>query len=236
MRQEGERWTELAPLDTPDGKLQINEYFVRHPEMMLGRMGLESAQYGATPALIGSLTPEILANAVARLPEAVYSVGERPSSAHTSSNDQIPAVGAVKEGGLADRDGQIVVRRGNEFKPLTLSTATSARIRGMLQVRDAVREVFRTQLQEAPEETITEARRLLNRSYDVFVSRFGPLNAIQNVRAFANDPDQPLLLSLEEFNPETKSRRRQRSSIAAHWSGIGPLSESKLLRKRCWSP
>ena len=78
------------------------------------------------------------------------------------------------------------------------------RIRGMLQVRDAVREVFRTQLAEAPEETITEARRHLNRSYDLFVSRFGPLNATQNVRAFANDPDQPLLLSLEEFNPETK--------------------------------
>ena len=54
VQQEGERWTELAPIDTPDGTLQINEYFVRHPEMMLGRMGLESAQYGATPALIGS--------------------------------------------------------------------------------------------------------------------------------------------------------------------------------------
>ncbi len=59
-QQEGERWTELAPIDTPDGTLQINEYFVRHPEMMLGRMGLESAQYGAAPALIGSLEPEIL--------------------------------------------------------------------------------------------------------------------------------------------------------------------------------
>ena len=75
----------------------------------------------------------------------------------------------------------------------------------MLQVRDAVREVFRTQLAEAPEETIAAARRHLNRSYDLFVSRFGPLNATQNVRAFGADPDQPLLLSLEEFNPETKS-------------------------------
>jgi hypothetical protein len=74
----------------------------------------------------------------------------------------------------------------------------------MLQVRDAVREVFRTQLAEASDETITEARRHLNRSYDQIVSRFGPLNAAQNLGAFANDPDQPLLLSLEEFNPETK--------------------------------
>jgi N12 class adenine-specific DNA methylase len=205
VQQEGERWTELAPIDTPDGKLQINEYFVGHPEMMLGRMGLESAQYGAAPALIGSLDPEILDKAVSRLPASVYSIAERPAPTYSSVEDQIPAVGAVKEGGLADRDGQIVVRRGSEFKPLTLPAATSARIRGMLQVRDAVRDVFRTQLQEAPEETITEARRHLNRSYDLFVSRFGPLNAVQNVRAFANDPDQPLLLSLEEFNPETKA-------------------------------
>ena len=167
-------------------------------------MGLESAQYGAVPALIGSLDPEILDKAVSRLPASVYSIADRQAPTYASGEDQIPAVGAVKEGGLADRDGQIVVRCGSEFKPLTLPAATSARIRGMLQVRDAVREVFRTQLQEAPEETITEARRHLNRSYDLFVSRFGPLNAVQNVRSFANDPDQPLLLSLEEFNPETK--------------------------------
>src|SRR4051812_20353043 len=81
VRQEGERWTELAPLDTPDGKLQINEYFVRNPEMMLGRMGLESAQYGATPALIGSLTTEILANAISRLPAAIYTSAERQTPA-----------------------------------------------------------------------------------------------------------------------------------------------------------
>ena len=74
----------------------------------------------------------------------------------------------------------------------------------MLQVRDAVREVFRTQLSDAPDEAIVEARRHLNRTYDFFVSRFGPLNARENVKAFADDPDLPLLLSLEEFDPETK--------------------------------
>src|SRR5262249_44386756 len=147
---------------------------------------------------------ETLAKAVSRLPVSVYSIADRRPANHASGEDQIPAVGTVKEGGLADRDGQIVVRRGSEFRPLDIPGATSARIRGMLQVRDAVREVFRTQLQDAPEEAITEARRHMNRSYDLFVSRFGPLNAIQNLRAFANDPDQPLLLSLEDFNPETK--------------------------------
>jgi N12 class adenine-specific DNA methylase len=74
----------------------------------------------------------------------------------------------------------------------------------MLQVRDAVRDVFRTQLADAGDETIVEARRHLNRTYDFFTSRFGPLNAKENVKAFAGDPDHPLLLSLEEFNPDTK--------------------------------
>ena len=74
----------------------------------------------------------------------------------------------------------------------------------MLQVRDAVREVFRTQLSDAPDEAIVEARRHLNRTYDFFTSRFGPLNARENVKAFADDSDLPLLLSLEEFDPETK--------------------------------
>jgi hypothetical protein len=154
LPQESERWTELASVDTTDGRLQINEYYVRHPEMMLGRMGLESTQYGAAPALIGELDPDILAKAVSNLPASVYSSYERQAPAHNASEDQIPAGGTVKEGGLADRDGQIFVRRGRELKPLTLPATTAARVRGMLQVRDAVREVFRTQLAEASDETI----------------------------------------------------------------------------------
>ncbi len=67
--------------------------------MMLGRMGLESTQYGAAPALIGELDPDILANAVSRLPASVYSSYER-QTLHNASGDQIPAVGTVKEGGL----------------------------------------------------------------------------------------------------------------------------------------
>jgi N12 class adenine-specific DNA methylase len=113
-------------------------------------------------------------------------------------------VGEVKEGGLAERDGQLVVRRGNTFETATLPVSARARIRGMLQVRDAVREVFRTQLADAPDQAIVEARRHLNRTYDFFTSRFGPLNARENVKAFADDPDLPLLVSLEEFDPETK--------------------------------
>ncbi|MGH9647083.1 MAG: DEAD/DEAH box helicase family protein, partial [Bryobacteraceae bacterium] len=119
-------------------------------------------------------------------------------------SDQVPAAGAVKEGGLADRNGVIVVRRGGAFEPLMVPASVGTRVRGLLPVRDAVRDVFRTQLADAADGTIAEARRHLNRTYDSFVSRFGPLSARENVKAFAGDPDQPLLLSLEDFDPETK--------------------------------
>jgi N12 class adenine-specific DNA methylase len=199
-----ESWIELRSIETADGRMEINEYFANHPEMMLGRMGMESGQYGMAPALIGNLEPGVLERAVSLLPAAVYK--NRDSQAHIlgAGPDQVPAVGEVKEGGLAERDGQLVVRRGNTFEPVTLPVSARARIRGMLQVRDAVREVFRTQLADAPDQAIVEARRHLNRTYDFFTSRFGPLNARENVKAFADDPDLPLLVSLEEFDPETK--------------------------------
>ncbi len=207
---QGENWTQLAPMETAGGPIEVNEYFARHPEMMLGRMGLDSGQFGEAPALIGALKPGDLEGAVARLPASVYR--DRAGSVPlTVPAEQVPIAGAVKEGGLADRDGQIVVRRCGAMEPLTISASAAARIRGMLQVRDAVRDAFRTQLVDAPDGTITEARHHLNRTYDAFVSRFGPLSSRENVKAFAGDPDQPLLLSLEEYDQET--RRANKAAI-----------------------
>jgi N12 class adenine-specific DNA methylase len=81
----------------------------------------------------------------------------------------------------------------------------------MLGVRDAVRLVFQTQLDDAPADQIAAARRRLNASYDAFVFRFGPVSSRENVKAFAGDPDQPLLLSLENYDPDT--RRATKTAI-----------------------
>ena len=81
-----------------------------------------------------------------------------------------------------------------------------------MAVRDAVRLVFRTQLEDAPEERIIEARKLLNNIYDSFVARlWPPLLPRQSPGLFAGDPDQPLLLSLEIYDAET--RRAQKTAI-----------------------
>ena len=97
------------------------------------------------------------------------------------------------------------MRTGATLTPVdNLPDETARRIRGMIKVRDVVREVLRTQLQDHGDEAILDARRQLNFAYDHFVSRFGAINESANRRAFRGDPDLPLLCSLEDYNDETK--------------------------------
>lgn len=201
----GEAWLEPDAVDTKDGLIFINEYFVRHPEMMLGTLALEGTMYrGAEPTLLGDLTPELLAGAVHRLPEGAYVPKDEGRGPPPPQIVDAEAFTGIKDGAYAERDGAIVIRNGDGFEPTALSTAAESRVRGMMAVRDAVRVVFQTQLDDLPEPRITEARLRLNQTYDRFVRRHGPLSSRDNLRAFAGDPDQPLLLSLENYDAEQK--------------------------------
>ncbi|HEX4133804.1 MAG TPA: DEAD/DEAH box helicase family protein [Bryobacteraceae bacterium] len=214
QREHEETWADVGQIESSDGPLQINEYFIRHPEMMLGRMANDTGRYGTPTAFLeGDFEPQALAEAISRLPTGVYSEAQRQQfSPSVEKSEDIEAVGEVKDGGLTERNGEIFVRRGNALEALAFPPSTSARIRGMLHVRDAVREVFRSQLaNKVDDAAIVKARTNLNWTYDSFVARFGPLSTRENVRAFADDPDQPLLLSLEEFDPET--RKAAKSAI-----------------------
>ena len=213
-RGRGEAWRELASITTPDGDLSVNEYFGRHPEMMLGEMRLEGTMYrDREPTLAGELSPERLKQAVASLPEGICAdrhAGPGERARPPPENKDLADVDAadVKDGAYAIRDGLLAIRRGAIFETAKVPGSVAWRIRAMLAVRDAIRAVFRTQLDDAPEERIAGARRLLNDIYDSFVSRYGPLSSRENVKAFAGDPDQPLLLSLETYDPESKRARK----------------------------
>lgn len=200
----GHEWQHLGVIESEDGPIPVNQYFARHPEMMLGKMKLEGSMYGGhEPTLEGILTPEILARAVMTLPEGAYIPKDEGRGPPTQILDA-EAFSGIKDGAYAERDGAVVIRSGNSFDPTSLSASSASRIRGMMAIRDAVRLVFKTQLDDAPENRITEARQLLNEIYDNFVWRNGPLSFRENLRAFGGDPDQPLLLSLENYDAEHK--------------------------------
>jgi N12 class adenine-specific DNA methylase len=209
----GHVWRSLEIIDSPDGPVAINEYYARHPEMMLGKMKLEGTMYrGAEPTLEGQLTPELLRTAVDSLPRGAYIPRDEARGPPPAVLDADAFTG-IKDGAYAVRDGALVIRNGNSFEQTNLSVFAAARVKGMMAVRDAVRLVFRTQLEDAPEESIIEARKLLNSIYDSFVARHGALSSRDNIRAFSSDPDQPLLLSLEIYDADT--RHAQKTAIFA---------------------
>ncbi len=205
----GHLWSELAEHVNAEGvAFQINRYFANRPAMLCGRMAEAGTMYAhGEPALVPDDRPlhEALAQAIRWLPQSVYYQPERQSPDENEVTDEIPAPEGVKEGAFAMHEGQIAKRdAGSLVLVKNLPAETIRRIRGLIQVRDAARDVLRTQLEESGESAILDARQHLNRRYDQFVSRFGPINTLANRRAFAADPDYPLLCSLESYDHDTK--------------------------------
>ncbi len=125
----------------------------------------------------------------------------------------------------------VCIREENVLRPLNdLPSETRSRIRGLIQVRDAVRSCLRSQLDGSSEEQVAEARFQLNLSYDRFSSRFGPVTLRANQRAFDGDPDLPLLLSLEDYDDETKTAKKAtifRERTIHHRKPVESVSEPK---------
>jgi N12 class adenine-specific DNA methylase len=204
----GHDWRELAEHRNVNGvTFRINRYFADHPDMMCGQMSSEGTLYSqGDPALVpdGRPLPVALTEAINRLPSAIYRASEAANITR-NNHSEIPAPENIKEGAFTLHDGQLAIRQGESLVLARgLPAETFRRIRGMIQVRDAAREVLRTQLEESGETAILAARQQLNLRYDQFVSRFGPLNASANRRAFHSDPDGPLVCSLEDYRHDTK--------------------------------
>jgi len=204
----GPAWKSLAEITNSQGEtIPVNEYFAAHPEMMLGEMRLEGRMYARDePTLASNGRPlqELLAEAIAVLPRDVFKPEMRRPDQPTLEQS-FPVPEHIKPNAYALVNEQLAVRDGDTLRVLTgLSSQVAKRIRGLIRVRDAVRCCLRSQLNGTPDEEVVSAREQLNRAYDSFVSRLGPISERANTSAFRGDPDLPLLLSLENYDEETK--------------------------------
>ena len=204
----GPAWREVRDFTNHNWeKIPINEYFVERPHLMLGHLQLTGRMYRDNEPTLegdGRVLGDALATAIPALPAGIYR-SQRVELAEPATEQTIPAPDYVKPNAYCIHDGMVCIREENVLRPLTdLPSETRSRIRGMIQVRDAVRGCLRSQIDGSPEEQVVEARQQLNYAYDRFVARFGPVNLRANQRAFDGDPDLPLLLSLENYNDETK--------------------------------
>ncbi|MBU6400641.1 MAG: DEAD/DEAH box helicase family protein [Verrucomicrobia bacterium] len=201
-------WRNTVEITNSAGEsISINEYFAANPEMMLGEMRLTGSMYRqAEPTLEsdGRDLATALADAVGRLPEAVYQ-RQAIEAPEPDPLETFPVPEHIKPNAYCLVEGEVAIRDGDALKLLSdLPGTTRQRVRGLIQVRDAARECLRTQVDGSDEEKVAAARERLNHAYDHYVSRFGPISTRPNTAAFRGDPDLPLLLSLEHFDEETK--------------------------------
>jgi len=204
----GGAWQNLAETANSLGEtIPVNEYFVEHPEMMLGEMRLEGRMYRnhePTLAANGRDLAAQLAEAIALLPKDVYLPLD-----HRVSRPRIeqvfPAQEHIKPNAYTLVNEQVGIRDGDHIRVVEgLSSRVAQRIRGMIQIRDAVRRCLRAQVETTDEGNLEATRTQLNQVYDRFVNHHGYLSDRANTSAFRGDPDLPLLLSLEHYDEHSK--------------------------------
>ncbi len=201
----GPAWLASRPLPVAEGEpILVNEYYHAHPEHLLGRMQRrDHGMYGREEIELapdGQDLTSALAVALGSLPANRYDAA--PS---TPFRQSLPAPPDLKPGAyVALGDGSLARREGGEVVLLSdIPAQTLRRIRGILRIREAARACLAAQVENHSDDEVVVARGQLNDAYDRFVGQYGPVSSSANVRAFAGDPDLPLLLSLENYQPDT---------------------------------
>ena len=203
-------WVQLGK--TEDG-FAINQYFIDHPEMVLGQLTMESTQYGhdlTVAPIEGTSLADQLAEAVQHI-EGNYTAVEiaAPDVADAEAQRKtLPADPTVKNFSYTVVDGEIYYRENSIMTQIELSDNAKGRVAGMVELRQIVNELIQQQLNDFPDEDIKASQAKLNAAYDAFTAKYGLINDKKNARLFDDDSSYYLLCSLENLdeNKNLKSK------------------------------
>ena len=203
-------WVQLG--QTENG-FNINQYFVDHPEMVLGNLELESTQYGhdlTVAPIEGASLADQLTEAVQHI-EGQYTAVEisAPDVADAEAQRKtLPADPTVKNFSYTVVDGDIYYRENSIMTQVELSDNAKGRVAGMVELRQIVNELIDQQLNDLPDEDIKASQAKLNAVYDAFTAKYGLINDKKNARLFDDDSSYYLLCSLENLdeNKNLKSK------------------------------
>lgn len=211
--QKRERMVDIEPewvhLATNEDGIQMNSYFIDHPDMVLGEMKMVSGPFGPTPTC--EPYPEQPLEAL--LAEAVQNVhGEITAYDREEElegeDHSIEADPAVRNFSYTLVDGQIYYRENSRMNPVEVSKTAESRIRGMIELRDCVRTLLEYQTEDYPDEEIKAQQAKLNTLYDAFTRKYGLINSRGNAIAFDQDSSYFLLCSLEILDEDRNLKRK----------------------------
>jgi N12 class adenine-specific DNA methylase len=189
----------------------VNEYFVAHPEMVLGDHSLTGSQYRSDEYTLkpnGDIKVQ-LAAAIDSLPRNIARVVEITGVAKPIlTNDELVfAPEHIKEGAFYLEGGKVWIKQGGQQKalPSTTSNADTFQLKSLIGLRDAVNETLRVQRDSGDDADLKGVQEVLGRRYDSYRANFGPLTGKSTRRIFEEDPEYPLLTALENIDPETEA-------------------------------
>ena len=195
--------------ENEDG-IAMNQYFIDHPEMVVGKMELVSGPYGmettCKPAA-GKPFEEQLREAASYIQGEIESAGLDELEDDTEKVT-ILADPSVKNYSYAVIDGEVYYRENSVMKPVEMTGTMLERIKGMVALRDVTNELIQYQLEEYGEAAIREKQTELSRLYDTFTKKYGLINSRTNKRAFNQDSSYCLLCSLEVLNEDGTLKRK----------------------------
>ena len=205
----GLEWLHLG--QTEDG-VPVNQYFLDHPEMLLGQMAFDRSMYGneketTCKPLEGESLSDLLEKAVGNL-HAQYTPYEIEEREGEEEDRSIPADPTVKNFSYTIADGQVYYRENSRMFPVEVSVTAENRIRGMIALRDCARSLIEVQMGNGSEEAVQAGQQELNRLYDSFTAQYGLLNSRANTTVFSADSSFPLLCSLEILDEQGNLKRK----------------------------
>ena len=198
-------WVQLGK--TEDG-FAINQYFVDHPDMVLGELTTESTQYGREELTVAPIEGANLAD---QLAEAVQHIEGQYTAAEVDAPDiaeeeatrrTLPADPDVKNFSYTVVDGEVFYRENSVMTQVELSDTAKGRVTGMVELRQIVNELIQQQLEDYPDADIKATQERLNAAYDAFTAKYGLLNDRKNGRLFEQDSSYYLLCSLENLDEQ----------------------------------
>ena len=202
MREELPSWVKTEEYDAG---VNINKYFIDHPEMVMGEFHKVSTQFGKFDFDVvnknGNLN-EMLEEAINKLPHDIFKQEERNIESKTEK--VIPAIEGVKDFSYTLVNDKIYYRENAVMREKSNDGIIAERVKGLIKVRETLGELIDKQCQNVEDYEIEPYTEKLNKVYDDFVKKYGYLSNNANKNAFGDDSEYPLLTALEEYNEETK--------------------------------
>ena len=190
-------------LGMDENNITMNSYFTEHPEMILGKMEMVSGPFGPESACkaTGENLEEQLRNAISRIQAEFY---EKENDIELDENEDlsVPAHPDLQNFSFGIVQNTLYYRENSRMKEFKGNAKEEERIRGMVAIRDSVRELIRLQTDDYPEKIIQQEQRKLNELYDSFMKKNGLLNSKFNKKAFESDGSYAVLSALENFDDD----------------------------------